>query len=40
VHAELIDGALQLWLVADADDRARPAKLFSARLDPHTGAWR
>ena len=40
VHAEQTGEHLQLWLVADADDRSRLAQLFTARLDPHTGAWR
>lgn len=41
VHAELVDeNCLKVWLVADADDRSKPAGLFTAQLDLRTGAWR
>ena len=40
VHAELDGDTLRLWLVTDPDDRTRPADLYTAQLDPRTGAWR
>jgi len=40
IHAELRGDALHLWLVADPDDRSIPAPLYTAALDPATGAWR
>lgn len=40
VHAEPDGDTLRLWLVTDPDDRARPADLYAAQLDAHTGAWR
>jgi hypothetical protein len=40
VHAEPSGADLRVWLVADPDDRSRPAQLWTATLDPATGAWR
>ena len=40
IHAELLNNTLHLWLVADPDDRSMPAPLYTAALDPATGAWR
>lgn len=39
IHAERSADALHLWLVADPDDRAVSAPLYTAALDPATGAW-
>lgn len=39
IHAELHADTLRLWLVADPDDRSIPAPLYTAALDPTTGAW-
>lgn len=39
VHAELDGDRLRVWLVSDPDDRATPAPLHHAVLDPRTGAW-
>ena len=39
VHTELDGDRPRVWLVSDPDDRATPAPLHAAVLDPRTGAW-